>query len=159
MGECNELNMEMNNTLKYNLLCVNLIFNSIYFILSLHDRLARLHRFMCNVELFCRVYLEECWSLSYGAKERLISLERLKKQHKGRRNNVKLPYFAKVVIRMFQLPLKFVPLDFCETIGSDTGELRFLRTVSSDRHYLTIWEGYLNHKSKFGSLEEFCRTT
>ena len=45
MGECNELNMEMNNTLKYNLLCVNLIFISTYFMLSPHDRLARLHRF------------------------------------------------------------------------------------------------------------------
>lgn len=41
--KCNELNMEMNNTLKYNLLCVILVFNSIYFMLSLHDGLAQIY--------------------------------------------------------------------------------------------------------------------
>lgn len=45
----NELNMEMNNIFKNrHLLCVNLVFNSIYFMLSLHDQLAELHRFMCS---------------------------------------------------------------------------------------------------------------
>lgn len=39
----NELNMEMNNTLKYNLFCVILVFNSIYFMLSLHDQLAQIY--------------------------------------------------------------------------------------------------------------------
>lgn len=41
--KCNELNMEMNNTLKYNLLCVILVFNSIYFMFSLHDGLAQIY--------------------------------------------------------------------------------------------------------------------
>lgn len=46
--------MEMNNTVKYNLLCVILVFNSIYFMLSLHDQLAQIYVYWmwnCFVEI------------------------------------------------------------------------------------------------------------
>lgn len=68
--KCNELNMEMNNTLKYNLFCVVLVFNSIYFMLSRMIDLQG-HTDLCvvNVELFCRDYLEESWRLSHGRRE------------------------------------------------------------------------------------------
>lgn len=44
----NELNMDMNNILKHNLLCVILVFNSIYFVLSSHGQLVDLHRFLSS---------------------------------------------------------------------------------------------------------------
>lgn len=111
--------MEMNNTLKYNLLCVVLVFNSIYFMLSPHDRLGESHRFMRSE---CGTVLQrlsrKSWGPSHGGREqeRLVGLGRLKKQAKNRGKRVKLAFVAGVIVRKHQLPLKLMPLDFARPL-------------------------------------------